>query len=182
MVRTLLLLLPAVAALLPARAALGDNWCTRTWNDWRRQYRYNVAWPDQFLPADQCAVRAPFQAMVVNGWRAQNTICSYHFHDATGELNDTGLLKMRAVMHNTPPEYRQLYVLRGDTPAVTAARIRAVQEQATALAQGEVVPPIMITTLEPRGIRGEVVSGVNTRYLENAPVPQLPQVTRSTEE
>lgn len=176
-------LLFALAAWTASSAvsARADNWCTRTYRGWCGQYYDAVQWPDQYLPHDRCAVRAPFAAMVANGWRAQNTICAYHFNEVTGELNDTGMLKLQSVLQNAPPEFRQLYVLRGNTPEITAQRMREVQEQAATISQGEGVPPVMVTTLEPRGIRGEVVSGVNTRYLENAPVPQLPQVTRSTE-
>jgi hypothetical protein len=53
-----------------------------------------------------------------------------------------------------------------------------VQDFAGELAQNEPVPPVIVTTVEPRGMRGDVANRVNQQFMENAPVPVLPDANR----
>jgi hypothetical protein len=168
----------AVIALLFPVSARAENWFS--WHTWSDHTHYNIRWPEQYLDHDRAAVRAPFAVMIANGWRSQNTISTYHFNEETGELNDTGRLKVRAVMRETPVEWRTLYVLRADTSALTSARMKSVQEYAVELAQEEPIPPVLITTIEPRGTRGDVSNRVNQQFMESAPAPVLPQAERES--
>jgi len=174
MSRSLVLLIGGAMALA-SNQALAENWFT--WAPWRAHTAQNIRWPEQYLEADRVAVRAPFSAMIANGWRAQNTISTYHFNEETGELNDTGRLKVKAVMEASP-EWRTLYVLRAERGEMTAARVRSVQDYAFELSQGEAVPPVLVTNVEPRGTRGDVANRVSQQFLENAPIPMLPDVSR----
>jgi hypothetical protein len=174
-------LLFALALLAPA-PALADNWFATQWNGWRSHYRHNRDWPEQYLDQDRAAVRAPFAAMVANGWRSQNTISNYHFDDTSGELNDTGKLKVRAILTNAAPQYRSLYVLRADSPEMTGARVRAVQDYSNALMQGEIPPPVMVTNIEPSGISGEQIERTIRGRNDNPIPPILPAVQRPTEQ
>lgn len=167
------LIVPAVLTPVSAKA---ENWFK--WHTWSSHTAQNIRWPEQYLPADRIAARAPFAAMIANGWRAQNTISTYHFNEETGELNDTGRLKVRSVMFETPVEWRTLYVLRADRPDLTSARLKSVQDFAGELAQNEPVPPVIVTTVEPRGMRGDVANRVNQQFMENAPAPVLPDANR----
>ena len=81
------------SAASPASAS-AENWFS--WRPWASHTAQNIRWPEQFLDHDRSAARVPFAAMIANGWRAQNTISTYHFNEITGELNDTGRLKVRA--------------------------------------------------------------------------------------
>jgi hypothetical protein len=175
MLRSAPVVLAVFASLLPASAS-ADNWFSL--HTWAAHTRANNRWPEQFLDHDRSAARAPFAVMIANGWRSQNTISTYHFNEETGELNDTGRLKVRAVMLETPVEWRTLYVLRADRTAATAARMKSVQEYAQELAQEEAIPPVLITTIEPRGTRGDVSNDVQLRFMENAPAPVLPATSR----
>lgn len=161
-----------VLASLSTDVVRAENWCT--WGPWKSHTAHNIRWPEQFLDHDRSAVRAPFQMMIANGWRSQNTIATYHFNELTGQLNDTGKLKVRAVLYDTPAEWRTVYVLRADRAELTAARMQSVQEFASELMQGDPIPQILLTTVEPRGTRGDVSDGVNRRFMENAPIPVLP--------
>lgn len=154
-----------------------ENWLQ--WRTWSAHTAQNIRWPEQYLPADRIATRAPFAAMIANGWRSQNTISTYHFNEETGELNDTGRLKVRSVMFETPIEWRTIYVLRADRAELTTARLKAVQDYAVELAQNEPMPPVLVTTIEPRGTRGDVANRVNQQFMENAPVPMLPEANRA---
>lgn len=167
--------LVVLVALAPVSAE-AENWFQ--WRTWSSHTAQNIRWPEQYMPADRVAVRAPFAAMIANGWRSQNTISTYHFNEETGELNDTGRLKVRSVMFETPAEWRTIYVLRADRAELTAARLKAVQDFAVELAQNEPAPPVLVTTVEPRGMQGVVANRVSQQYLENAPIPVLPDANR----
>jgi hypothetical protein len=170
-----------LALLAPSTASAG-NWFATQWNGWCAQYRQNRDWPEQYLDHDRAAARAPFAMMVANGWRCQNTLSSYHFDDATGELNDTGKLKVQAILSTAPAQYRSLYVLRAGSQEMTANRVNSVEHHAQVYLQGEMPPPVMITTREPAGTSGEYVNGVITSAGENRPIPMLPAVQRATEQ
>lgn len=169
-------------ALSTTSSYAADTWLRGTWKGWCREFRHNNVWPEQYLDHDRSAARAPFEMMVANGWRTQNTISSYHFNEQTGELNETGRLKLRSILFETPPEYRSIYVLRSDDPAMTAARVKSVQEHGLGMSQGELLPPVMLTTIDPRGSRGDWTNGVHQRLIESAPAPVLPEYQRASEE
>jgi hypothetical protein len=169
----------AAAALSPAVVS-ADNWFT--WRPWAFHTAQNAKWPEQYLDHDRSAARAPFAAMIANGWRSQNTVANYHFNEGSGELNDTGRLKVRSIVLETPVEWRTVYVLRGDQAQITDARVKSVQAYVAELSQGDVPPPVLITTVEPRGTRGDVANGVNQRFMENAPAPVIPIVSPQPDE
>lgn len=177
--RTLIL---TIAALAPTVAFAADTWWAGTWKGWKREFHHNNVWPEQYLDHDRSVARAPFEMMVANGWRLQNTISSYHFNEQTGELNETGRLKLKSILFETPAAYRSIYILRADDPRMTAARVKSVQEQGLGLLQGELLPPMMITSTDPRGARGDWTNGVHQRFIESAPPPVLPEYQRQTEE
>jgi hypothetical protein len=170
-----------LALLVPSSASAG-NWVATQWNGFCAQYRVNRDWPEQYLDHDRAAARAPFAAMVANGWRSQNTISNYHFDDATGDLNDTGKLKVQSILWATPPQYRSLYVLQAGSPEMTGYRVRSVQQYSQAIMQNEVPPPVMTTNREPFGASGETVDGVIKTAGENRPLPILPPVQRPTDQ
>lgn len=172
----------ALALLSTGSTQAADTWLRGTWKGWCREFHHNNVWPEQYLDHDRSAARAPFELMVANGWRAQNTISSYHFNEQTGELNETGRLKLRSILFETAPEYQSIYVLRSDDPKVTAARVKSVQDHTQALAQGAPTPPVLLTTIDPRGSRGDWTNGVHTRWMESAPAPVLPEYQRASEE
>ena len=167
----------AIAALVPA-TAMAENWFSNTYRGFCNEFRNNNRWPEQYLDHDRSAVRAPFQAMVAAGWRSQNTLSGYHFDDLSGELNETGRLKLKSILFETPMDWRSIYVLRADDPKVTALRVKAVQAMALGMLQGEALPPMYETSVEPRGARGDVTNGVHQGLIENQPAPVLPPAQR----
>ena len=172
----------SLALLVPVSAHAADTWWAGTWKGWKREFRHNNVWPEQYLDHDRSAARAPFELMVANGWRLQNTISSYHFNEQTGALNETGRLKLKSILFETPTDFRSIYVLRADDPQMTAARVKSVQEMGMGMLQGvEPLPPVMITTKEPRGARGDYTNKVHTTFAESMPPPVLPEYQRETE-
>jgi len=177
MSRTRQAFLLAIAALVPT-TAYSENWFSNTYKGFCNEFRSNNRWPEQYLDHDRSAARAPFTAMVAAGWKSQNTLSAYHFDDLSGGLNETGRLKVRSILFETPVEWRSIYVLRADTKAMTDARVSAVQAVALAMLQGDPMPPLMVTTAEPRGARGDVTNTVHQGLLENQPSPVLPPAQR----
>jgi hypothetical protein len=142
----------AIAALVPA-TAMAENWFSNTYRGFCNEFRNN-------------------------NWRSQNTLSGYHFDDLSGELNETGRLKLKSILFETPMDWRSIYVLRADDPKVTALRVKAVQAMALGMLQGEALPPMYETSVEPRGARGDVTNGVHQGLIENQPAPVLPPAQR----
>jgi hypothetical protein len=169
----------AILAAMPA-TAFAENWFSTTYRGWCADYRYNNRWPEQFLDHDRAAVRAPFQQMVAAGWRSQNTLSDYHFDELNGDLNETGRLKLKSILFETPIAWQSIYVLRADDPEITKQRVKAVQAMALGLSRGEPLPPMYETNIEPRGARGDRITTVQQGLIEGAPAPVLPPAQRDS--
>lgn len=168
-----------IAAAMPA-TAYAENWFSNTYRGWCNEFRSNNRWPEQFLDHDRAAARAPFQAMVASGWRSQNTLSDYHFDDLNGDLNETGRLKLKSILFETPVAWQSIYVLRADDPDMTKKRVKSVQEMALGLTRGEPLPPMYETSVAPRGARGDVTTAVHQGLVEGAPAPVLPPAQRDS--
>jgi len=135
----------------------------------------NNCWPEPFICPDRFAVRAPFVLMVQNGWRRQNLLAEQHFAEGDQHLNEAGQIKVRWILTEAPEQHRTLYVRRGDTPQVTAARIAAVQQLAgQVLAPGQ-LPDIEETSISAVGWPAERVDVLERKFESTTPEPRLPQ-------
>jgi hypothetical protein len=150
---------------------------TDSWNGfWHRaelDYLRNVHWPQPFIYPDREAVRAPFALQAAKGWQRQNILGDYCFDPETHELNRAGELRLRTIALQTIPERRTVFVYRGATPEVTAARIESVNRHASYVAQGE-LPAVVDTTLPPVERPGDQIDQIQTRVLSSMPSPVLP--------
>ena len=70
--RASLACLITITLLTSASTALAD-W-HEFWHRVKIDYHRNNCWPEPFIYADRRATRAPFQAMVNNGWQRQTTL------------------------------------------------------------------------------------------------------------
>ena len=95
-----------------------------------RDVKRRQCWPDPFLCPDRAAVRAPFCAMVANGWRRQNMLGEFHFDPQSGQLTEAGRLKVQWILTACPEQHRLIYVHAAGTREETAARVAAVQQLA----------------------------------------------------
>src|SRR3990172_3467854 len=111
-----------LAVATPAKA----QWFSNFWDGVNRDCMRNKMWPEPFLQADRKATIAPFGVMVANGWRRQNLLSDYHFNEENPQLNLSGETKVHYILTQMPPQRRTIFVQRGPTPDVTAARIRMV--------------------------------------------------------
>jgi len=81
-----------------------------------RDVKRRLCWPRPFNVQDRYAVRAPFAAMVAKGWEHQNLLGAHHFDEGTNQLNEAGRLKLAAIVNESPPQHRIVYVQRGSGP------------------------------------------------------------------
>ncbi len=150
------------------------NMLKRAWISVCRDFKRSNAWPDPFVTADRVAVRAPFDTMVVNGWRLQNTLSDHHFEDDSDRLTEAGRLKVAAIINHTPISYRAVFILRTQDPALTADRVASVQQE-TARILGDRPPvPIFETYEKPPTAAANYIDAVNQKYQSSIPDPRIP--------
>jgi hypothetical protein len=166
----------AAAILLSCGQTLsaGESAFEQGYHSMKRDFLRNNYWPQPFLYPDRDALCAPFAVMVHNGWRMQNTLSAHHFKPGTGDLTESGQLKLNWVMSEVPPQYRTVYVERGETVEVTAKRIRAVEMAAGRLTVDGNVPPVMETAIAARGWPADQIDATTRQWLNSVPQPRLP--------
>jgi hypothetical protein len=175
-------LLAVIATLGLAQAALaqdchphgqswGDKW-DKFWHRVHVDFHRNNAWPEPFLSADRAAVREPFCIMADNGWKMQNTVGTFLFDD-NQQLNRAGELQVKWIVTQAPHHRRAVFVLKGETPEQTEARVASVNA-AVAKFAGGAIPPVMVTDTEPSGWSGSYVDAMAQSFQRTIPAPRLP--------
>jgi hypothetical protein len=172
--------LPAVLAIAclasaasPAQAQhLRENW-HNFWNRVHTDFHRNNAWPEPFLSADRAVIREVWHMQADNGWKMQNTVGVYLF-DEHQKLNRAGELMVRWIVTQAPVHRRAVFVLKGETPEQTEARVASVNETVNKYAAGGSVPPVLVTDVEPRGWAGAYVDAMSQQYQSSMPAPRLP--------
>lgn len=158
-----------IGASVEARA---ENWFKKHFNGLCADAVRNNAWPEPFIPADRISARAPFGIAIANGWRAQNTLCDYHFSPETGVLTEAGQLKVRSIVNSTPVAYRVVFVLRCDNAEQMAARMASVQDTAARFSPTDPVP-VAQTNVEPGTTPAYYVVDIDRSFRESTPPPRL---------
>ncbi len=108
-------------------------------------------WPCPYGCWDREAARAPFPAMIQNGWRRQNLLADGHFTANSGELSPAGQYKVRWILTEAPIQHRTIFVRRAGTSEQTTARVNAIREYAAKAAPDAGPPSILETYLAPAG-------------------------------
>lgn len=143
-------------------------------NESTKSAKRRTCWPNPHACKDRAAVNAPFNAMVKNGWRRENTFGDNYF-DEMERLNEWGRRKVQAIMLYTPVEYRAVFVQIESDPKITAARVASLHKAMAELALGRPIPPVL-TTYEPAASwPAQDVGLVIRRYSQAAPAPTLPE-------
>ncbi len=168
---TLLASLTSVSAAQQQRPTnSGGNWWTRIWLDYRR----NAAWPDPFIPADRAAVKTPFMIMADKGWERQNLLAEYHFTDGNDELSPAGFRRLNWIATQAPLTRRVVFVQRGATPEITAARADAVQQALARFTPNGPLPKVVTSSLDSEGYPGEEADAVLNGSVKTRPDPRIP--------
>jgi hypothetical protein len=163
-----------LVALAFSAGALHANEWDEFWHRCKVDFHRNNAWPEPFVTADRAAVRAPFCLMVDNGWKMQNTVGTYLYDPSTQRLNQAGEHLVKWIVQQAPRHRRVVFVLKGDTPEATAARIESVQLAVAKYACGGEMPPVVPTMTEPTGWPAQYVDQMTQQYQATIPAPRLP--------
>ena len=172
--RWFLALFVAAGMTLAAAPVQAQTWGERWDSYWHRvhvDWHRNNAWPEPFLSADRAAQREPFCIMADNGWKMQNTVGRFLF-DENQQLNTAGDLHVRWIVTQAPQHRRAVFVLKGENPEITAARVASVNAAVTKYAGGA-MPPVMVTDTEPTGWSGSYVDAIGQQYQSSVPSPRL---------
>ena len=169
--RRLLLSLGVMAVMTSfvPQSQAGDFW-HRFWLDFHR----NHAWPQPFNHIDRQATIRPWNLMMHNGWRKQNTVSGQLFDRETNSLTRAGRLKVRWIASQAPLHRRTVYVLRGHTSEITEARLESVRAAIEELAVRGQPPQVVLTHKAPIGSSGAYFDAVDRQYRTSIPRPRLP--------
>jgi hypothetical protein len=139
-----------------------------------RGYKKNSRWPSPYICADRMYAHAPFQTMVRNGWRRQNLLGSHHFNAESTQLTQAGKLKIRWILTQAPPAYRQVFVEQGAELELTEQRLAAARDFSQQLAHGDTATLVVETHIISEGRPAGMVSFVNNQFRDNMRLPVLP--------
>jgi uncharacterized membrane protein YgcG len=97
-----------------------------------------------------------------------------HFTD-NNELTEAGELMVRWILYEAPHARRMIYVHRGATGEITAARMAVVAKAAQKAAPGQPLPPILETSISDAGWPAREVEIISRRFDATTPDPRLPK-------
>ena len=149
------------------------TWWDHIWRDYHR----NNAWPDPFIPMDRAAVKVPFQMMANNGWERQNLLADYHFTEENDALSPGGAQRLNWIATQAPTPRRMVFVQRGQTPAITAARIGAVQASLSRITPNGPLPRIAESNFDSQGYAGDEADAVINGAGKSRPDPHIPNAS-----
>jgi hypothetical protein len=166
----LLIVAISLGASLPAEA----NWFKTTYYRIRSGWHENNLWPQQYLPADRQSVKEPFAIMHARGWQRANLLGEHHFEQDQPRLTMAGMLRVKAILANSPPQYRTVYVEKGANRQITDARVDAVQQAIVGMQTQGPLPAVLASDMIYEGWSSEYVDAVTRKYQTSIPQPRLP--------
>ena len=161
-----------LAATLAITSAAEADW-HEFWYRTKVDFHRNNAWPEPFQSADRAVARDYFRIQVSNGWRLQNTVGMWFYEDGTSELNRAGELKVKQIVTQNPPHRRTVFVLMGETQAITAKRVESVQRAISRFVPEGPLPQILLTDVDLEGGSGEYFDRIDSAYRQSIPAPRL---------
>jgi len=161
-----------VSVALASSACLAGGWHD-FWHRTHVDFYRNNTWPEPFRTVDRAAAREPFCIMTDNGWKMQNTIGTFLFDRETQRLNQAGDLLVKWIITQAPAHRRAVFVLKGDTPDATAARVESVQAAVAKYGGGQVYP-VLLTDCEPAGWSAAYIDSITQQFNATIPAPRLP--------
>jgi hypothetical protein len=150
------------------------------YHDFHHAWHVNNMWPQPYIAPDRAAVKQPLAIMHARGWQRYNLLGEHHFEEDQKRLTPAGLLKIKAILANSPPQYRTVYVEKGRSRAITDGRIDVIQQAIVDMQTDGPLPPVVASDLIVEGWSSEYADGVNRRYYSSMPAPRLPAASAST--
>ena len=157
-----------------AAAEVQANWFRSTYHDIHAGWHTSNMWPQPYIGPERRAVKEPIAIMQARGWQRNNLLGEHHFEEDQKRLTPSGVLKVKAILTNSPPQYRTVYVEKGRNRAITDARIDAIQQSIVENQSDGPLPAVLASDLVVEGWSSEYADGVNRRYYSSMPQPRLP--------
>lgn len=173
MARTLLIVFALLGILLSDTQTAHADW-NSFWTRFKLDRKRMNCWPEPFASVDRDLTRSPIERMVVKGWQRQCTLGHSHFHPETQMLTEAGELKVRSILTNSPPQHRQVYVLRGLRPEDSESRLDSVQQFVARAMPEQALPNIVPTDVEPSDWPADYVNEIDRKLEQSIPAPRLP--------
>ena len=170
--RWLLACSATVGLALATGTATASDW-SAFWHGVHTDFYRNNTYPEPFNTLDRARVREPFCIQVDNGWKHQNTIGTFLYDQETQHLNRAGELLVKWIVTQAPHHRRAVFVLKGETPEMTAVRVESVQVAVAKYATGPVCP-VLLTDTEPTGWPAGHIDNMTQQFNSTIPAPRLP--------
>ena len=164
----------AVICLVPATAS-NAGW-GHFWRQVHADWHQSNAWPKPYSEADRHLTQAPFEAMVKNGWKMQNTLGAELFDSETQRLTRAGESKVHWILTQAPVNRRNVFVLNSPTEQATQTRLASVQLAVQRILGTQTVQEssVMVIHTPPRYGSGDYLNRVRRSYEASTPNPRLP--------
>jgi uncharacterized membrane protein YgcG len=147
----------------------GDGW-NAFWHRVHTDFYRNNTWPQPFEAATgRNASRSTFRPITARRCRARS---ARSLHSETQRLNTAGELLVKWIMTQAPVHRRAVFVLKGDNPEATTARVESVQTAVAKYASGQVCP-VLLTDTEPSGSSAAYVDSMTQQFNSTIPAPRL---------
>ncbi len=167
------LLLSILIVLVTSGGTVRAGWCD-FWGRAKLDYQRMNSWPEPFQSDDRQLMPSAFIIMTAKGWQLENTITDHHFDSETQQLTQSGELKIRSILNNSPVHRRTVFVLNGHNPQATAVRVGSVQNALSRMTFDGPPPAVVQTNVAPRGWPGEYVDDIARKAQQSRPAPILP--------
>jgi hypothetical protein len=161
----------SLAAAVPAQA----NWLKSFYHDVRGSWHTNNMWPQPYIDPDRKAVKEPLAIMHARGWQRYNLLGEHHFEPDQTRLTPAGVLRVKAILANSPPQYRTVYVEKGSKRTITESRIDAIQQAIVDLSPDGALPAVLASDMTVEGWSSEYADAVGRKFFSSIPSPRLPE-------
>jgi hypothetical protein len=165
--------LVAGAVALGASAKAEANWFKSFYYDVSSSWHINNMWPQPYIDPDRKSVKEPFAIMQARGWQRQNLLGEHHFEEDQRRLTPAGMLRVKAIITNSPPQYRTVYVEKGRNRGITDSRVDAVQQAIVDFQIDGPLPAVLASDLTYEGWSSEYADAVVRKYQSSIPQPRL---------
>ncbi len=170
----ILTVLVVAAVSLTASAKVRANWFKSFYHDVHSGFHTNNMWPQPYIDPDRKAVKEPLAIMHARGWQRNNLLGEHHFEEDQKKLTAAGVLRVKAILANSPPQFRTVYVEKGRNRAVTETRIDAIQQAIMEMELEGQLPAVLASDMTVEGWSSEYVDAVGRKYQSSIPQPRLP--------
>ena len=171
--RRLVGLLALVATITSLNVECVQAGWNEFWGHVPMTYARNKAWPQPWLHEDQTIVRQTFAPMVQRGWQMQNTLTHEHFDLATDQLNSAGMLKVKHILRNSPPDRQTIFVFSDYGDVASSHRLDAVRNQLNEWLPQHTAPEVVQSFSKPRGVSGSYADTITRKWEAGIPTPRL---------